>query len=640
MEVPPFDDVPLEAGTTVIVVPPWADINRPALNAHILQACARRLGHPVSVLYANVLLASALGEALYQSIAYAPQAALLGEGIFSAAAFGLESIVERGGEALSTYLRQASSKMKIALTLPDLRELEGFSKSFANALAKWINQHGFKVVGATSTFEQTSASIAVLNAVKAGKAEVITILGGANCDGEMAEGIVSLGARINYIFSGESEQSFGAFITDLANYTPHIYNRVIHASRPVNMDDIPRVDYTEYYTQRAQRLPIRSDMLRNTWLTYETSRGCWWGASRHCTFCGLNASTLAHREKSPAKVVDDLKALLRQHPSDSVWFTDNIMPYNYFKSMLPFLRSQIGKRHIYWDQKSNLNLEKVRILKEAGIAVIQPGIEALSSRLLRQMNKGVTAGQNIRTLRYTRVLDLKETWNILFAFPGDQPEDYEEQISLMRYLHHLHPPTWLARINIDRFSPYFKKADEFGIRNLRPFPAYQYTFPQSANIEKIAYHFYGDFESVMAAGPNDYLKRLCRQFDDWRYKWTLPNTPPPVLHVCRLTDESYLLVDTRGLPDTERVSVISFRQAVLALTDVPVSQLAKTEHAWALRAKVGIMVDDRYVALATANYELLKRFEGLTYRGRDGKSDTFVRSGSTPAPVAVESGVG
>ncbi len=37
---------------------------------------------------------------------------------------------------------------------------------------------------------------------------------------------------------------------------------------------------------------------------YETSRGCWWGQKKHCTFCGLNPLGMNYRAKSPERAVE------------------------------------------------------------------------------------------------------------------------------------------------------------------------------------------------------------------------------------------------------------------------------------------------------------------------------------------------
>ena len=39
-------------------------------------------------------------------------------------------------------------------------------------------------------------------------------------------------------------------------------------------------------------------------LLIETSRGCWWGERNHCTFCGLNGSSMSFDEMAPGRALE------------------------------------------------------------------------------------------------------------------------------------------------------------------------------------------------------------------------------------------------------------------------------------------------------------------------------------------------
>lgn len=594
----------------ILIVPPWADINRPSIGVHILEGIAKEKGYQVQVVYSNVIFAALIGERYYQSVAYAPQAGLIGEGLFSAEAYSLPSILRRGGSHFRRFLQDTASKMKTEFSEADIRMIESASAYFAAYLAERVAAAGARLVGCTSTFEQTSAGLAIINAVKKRAPDVITIIGGANCEGEMADGIASIGSRVDYIFSGESEKTFADFLDGFSR--GEMPDRQIIRGAPLkNMDSLPHPDYTAYYNYRKRFLPFPADEKgkNNLWLSYETTRGCWWGDTIHCTFCGLNGEGMSSRSKSEEKVISELTALLQQHPSSSVWMVDNIMPRHYIKKLLPLIAEKFPGLFIYWDQKSNLRLEDVRLMTEAGIGIIQPGIEAMDSELLKLMGKGVKSWTNIMMLRYTRSFGLAETWNILFAFPGDKPEHYTRQTELFRMIHHLQPPSWVARVNIDRFSPYFRRPQDFGVKNLQPFPAYRYTFPQHSDINRIAYHFYGDFESAVKNDPENLLRPLADEFDCWREDWCRSEEGPPVLHVFRVDDEHFLLADTRRLAGTKRIHLLDRKKALVALACFP-SRFAEQDAAsWALQNKIALALDDRIVPLATASSALLREME-------------------------------
>jgi hypothetical protein len=157
---------------------------------------------------------------------------------------------------------------------------------------------------------------------------------------------------------------------------------------------------------------------------------------------------------------------------------------------------------IFYEQKANLPRERLVALKNAGIDTIQPGIEALSSDLLRQMRKGVSARQNLALLRDARGLNISLVWNLLWGFPGDRLDSYRETLALLPLLHHLQPPSGFWPVLIDRFSPYFYDAKNFGISNIRPLPGYFDINPAGTAVDHIAYHFNGDFECASAAAPS------------------------------------------------------------------------------------------------------------------------------------------
>ena len=80
---------------------------------------------------------------------------------------------------------------------------------FCTAIASCF---GYMIVGCTTTFQQTTASFAILNRIKSLRPDIVTVLGGANCEGEMAEGLLSLDLKVDYVFSGESEETFPHFV--------------------------------------------------------------------------------------------------------------------------------------------------------------------------------------------------------------------------------------------------------------------------------------------------------------------------------------------------------------------------------------------------------------------------------------------
>lgn len=579
-----------------------------------MQACAAAAGHRVSVLYANILLARHIGEVTYSGICFAPTSSLLGERFFAAAAYGMPALGLKEGDN-GARLRLRANDMDHELDLDQLIAFEPVAASWADELTVAVAEMGIPIVGCTSTFEQTSASVALLRRLKERHPAIITIMGGANCEGEMADGIRSLCGSIDHVFSGESESTFPEFLT--RSKAGHRAATIVQGRPCEDMEALPTVDYEEFYDQLNRALP--DNLLQagdNLWLPYETSRGCWWGQKHHCTFCGINGEGMKFREKSADKVIAELRRLVRRHPSNKICMTDNIMPHRYFTSLLARLGRELPGLHIFFEQKANLSFAKVRALKRAGIELIQPGIEALATDLLTLMRKGVTAAQNLALLRYARSLDVAVNWNILYAFPNDRREDYEQTLTLIPYLAHLHPPTGLCHLSIDRFSPYFDRSGEFGISAVRPMDAYADVLPSWVEHRKIAYHFIADYRSGSREDPA-LVRRLEAAIAAWRSVWQRPSAAPPVLELCPIGGDTFILVDTRGLPGIDTIQFLDAEAAWLAIVgDRPdIGDEARTH---ALLHGHGVLADGRFVPLATADEAT---FEAFLQAAKAGKAE-------------------
>ena len=588
----------------LLVVPPFAGLDRPSLAAHLLQACARRAGLDVAVFYANMALAARIGERAYQAISYAPTGALLGERFFAAAAYGTPLFGRDAGSCDVFFLARRHEPLG-TMTVAELCELAKDAGAWIEEIAEAVAGHRIAAAGCTTTFEQTAASLALLRALKQRRPDVVTLLGGANCEGEMASGLRGIAAGVDVIFSGESERTFPEVLASILR--GEAAAAVVEGAPAFDLDALPPPDYTEYYAQLAGMLPeARFAAAGAVWLPYESSRGCWWGQKHHCTFCGLNAQTMAHREKSPDKVIAELRTLAAAHPTPNVCMADNIMPYRYFETLVPRLAAELPGIHLFYEQKANLSLRQVGQLADAGIREIQPGIEALSTHLLQLMDKGVTARQNIALLRYAQACDMKVNWNLLYAFPHDRVEDYTATTALVRRIMHLQPPSGLSRLSIDRFSPYFDRADRYGITDVQPMPSYAAVLPPGADVERIAYHFTASYAT---AGHDDtaWIAALDGEVERWLKLWTDDDAVTPTLAVAELGDDAFLLIDTRGLPGADEVQFLSEAETAVVLSGAPPAERQAVQ--WALDRELLVDLDGWLVPLATAPRDLLARFQ-------------------------------
>src|SRR5262249_17130682 len=147
-------------------------------------------------------------------------------------------------------------------------------------------------------------SLALLRRIKELSPATVTMIGGANCEGVMGETTHRAFPWIDVVMTGEVDAFFGDFchvILDRglpagARQAPEGVLCAAHRGRtalrlvpprPIlhSMDEAASPDYDDYVAQLRQS-PFGDRVVPT--LSFESSRGCWWGMKHHCTFCGIS----------------------------------------------------------------------------------------------------------------------------------------------------------------------------------------------------------------------------------------------------------------------------------------------------------------------------------------------------------------
>src|SRR5262249_12032796 len=156
----------------------------------------------------------------------------------------------------------------------------------------------------------------------------------------------------------------------------------------------------------------------------------------HCTFCGLNSQSMEYRSKSADRAVAEVEALQKRYGVNFVRVVDNILNHGFFDDFIPSLaRKKLGGT-VFFEVKANLRKHQIRMLSEAGVNLVQAGIESLSTHTLKLMRKGSTALMNAQTLKWCKEFRVKCDWNLIYGFPGECPDDYRKSLELARVLTH------------------------------------------------------------------------------------------------------------------------------------------------------------------------------------------------------------
>ena len=281
-------------------------------------------------------------------------------------------------------------------------------------------------------------------------------------------------------------------------------------------------DYDDYF-ELVNELEGQQATGLNRILLYEGSRGCWWGEKHHCTFCGLNAQAMQFRAKTPEQVMSDLDALSSRYNTTRFRMVDNIIDMKYIDKVFGKFAQVHVDFDVFMETKSNLTKQQIRTLAQGGVKCMQPGIESLSAAQLKEMDKGVSPLQNIQCLKWSRYYNIDVSWNILLGFPQETNEDYQRQLDLIPAMFHFQPPESTSKLWLERFSPYFMRPHEYGIRLTGPGMAYEYVYDaHKVDLHKIAYDF--EYEVDWQVDPALY-EELINLVEIWKKRYFSENRP-------------------------------------------------------------------------------------------------------------------
>jgi magnesium-protoporphyrin IX monomethyl ester (oxidative) cyclase len=355
-----------------------------------------------------------------------------------------------------------------------------------DALIERYRLHEADLVGCTSLFSQTVPSAALARRIKAVAPGVVTVLGGAACEGKIGHELVRQVDAIDYVSNGPALSSLPDLVTHLMSRDLDAVCRipgmcaagattevVPSAAYDHAWEQLPPPDYSDFLAALDRSFPDERVMPA---LLFQTSEGCWWGDKSKCSFCGLNAEECRSHTMAPGRAIQQFNALFAQGGAPPfLMAVDSIMPVEYPREVFSNIAPPPGTC-IQYEVRPTLGADEIHILSDAGVRLLQPGIEALATSTLKLMKKGLTAFQNVQFLKHCSNHPITLRWNLLLFSPGESEETYETYLRQIPLLAHLHPPEGAFPINFVQNSRYLAGPESFGLQ-LEPQDFYGLTYP-------------------------------------------------------------------------------------------------------------------------------------------------------------------
>ncbi len=530
MEEEPWVD-PKGHPQIALLAMPFGYSKFPSIQLGTLSRVLKNQGMGSKSYHFNLLFAQRIGLQLYEVLC--EKRGMIGEWLFSSILFRDNPKHAEYPEVFKPVFE--STAQEAGCSTGCLEEVaHKIAPQFLAEIMTSYDWDQYKVVGFTSTFDQNVASLTMAKLIKDLYPNIRIVFGGANFDGEMGLEHFRAFPWIDYVVVGEGEEVLPILAKkilreDENNFPPGVAYRKdgqIHFQPNTKLfssfTEVGPPDYDDYFAM-VKELEGQGSTGLNRILLYEGSRGCWWGEKHHCTFCGLNAQSMQFRAKSSEQVAQEMDELSSRYNTTRFRLVDNIIDLKYIDQLF----GQFAESHldfdVFMETKANLTKQQIQKLAQGGVKCMQPGIESLSAAQLKEMDKGVSPLQNLQCLKWSRYYNLDVNWNILLGFPQETDVDYQHQIDLIPSIFHLQPPEGTGKLWLERFSPYFMRPKEYGVKITGPGSAYEYVYDsRKVDLNKIAYDF--EYEIDWNVDPHLY-ENLVAMVTEWRSRYFSQNRP-------------------------------------------------------------------------------------------------------------------
>lgn len=524
----------------VLLYMPWATTTRPSLALGIIASLCQQHEAPVRTFYPNLDLAAEIGFEAASNLSNERCLYGLSEHLFACDIYG--------PEALSS---EAYIDALVAIDLPQMFKNGAFLRrlrdetipAFLDALEARVLAASPSAVGVSSTFNQVMPSLAIAARIKRRAPWIQVLAGGACFDDEMGQEYHrALPHILDHVFMGEAEASFqewlrrhcaGESTAGIPGVTWHEGGemRLIPGHPLKDMNSSPVPDYDDFFLEQERVRQATGKVFNIEFLPFESSRGCWWGQKNHCLFCGINPELMSFREKSTDRVIQEMMHLTSRYRVVNLTAADWIISRKARADIFERLGALDYDIECFYETRADLSKRELKLMREAGVVKVQPGIESFSTELLKAMRKGTTRVRHLQFLRWANEYGIHLSYNILAGFPGEKAEWYAGMAEFLPKLRHLQPPLHnVHRVEMHRFSPLFRMREEYGVDEMQLRQDYCFNFPEGV-VDPLKVGYFFSFSASTILDPETYIRPLRAVIEDWieaqkgkappRYRYTL-----------------------------------------------------------------------------------------------------------------------
>lgn len=312
------------------------------------------------------------------------------------------------------------------------------------ALEKVVRETKPFVVGISAFTSEIGNAIEVARRVKALDQNIFTVLGGHHASAQPVQTLQD-GPWFDCLVIGEGEITLIEVIRtwkQRGNFI-HVHGIAFRESGEIRvnpprellrcLDDLPFPARDKLELNRYVPNPGTGNFLTLPSTGIMASRGC----PYKCRYCSKGVWGDSVRFRSIDNVVAEIEHCIERYGiRDFRFFDDNLTLPQW--DLKQFCRLLIDRKiNIHWNcysRVSNVTVETLQLMKEAGCYHIKYGIEFGTEKALRLAGKGANLEQARRAVSLTREVGIECKGNFILGIPGEEVEDCQKTIAFAREL--------------------------------------------------------------------------------------------------------------------------------------------------------------------------------------------------------------
>ncbi len=543
----------------VFVSTPWPLFNRPSIQIGTLKSYLQSK-HPGLTIQAHHFFLQVAGYIGFPSYHAISQRIWLAESVYGALLYP-----DRFDHISNLFYRKTLNNP--AFKYVDFKDLVTKIKTVSDEFINSVKWETFKMAGFSISFCQLTSSLYFIRKIKKRHPKLLIVIGGSMFAGNMTKNVFDVFPEIDIIVNGEGEIPLSRLIKHLKNgfdikdlppisgiVTPESIQKkqTPEFNQIKDLSDLPIPDYDDYFNLLKSLEP------ENTFfptIPVEISRGCWWRGSHGnkkysgCAFCNLNLQWDGYRSKKASGSVMEIDRLTTRYKTLSVAFMDNMLPLKTSKqifSSLPVLKKDFK---MFGEIRPNTPVNLLAIMKTAGMEEVQIGIESLSTGLLKKLNKGVTAIENIEIMKICETLGILNSSNLIFYFPGSDKKDVLETLFSLEFVLPFRPLK-IVHFWLGLGSPVWQYPKEFKLKAVFNHRYYSTLFPKEIvnNIPLTIQEYRGDLGYQKRIWEP--VKEKVRKWKQAYFKLKGPDAEP----ILSFRDGRDFLIIHQKIPDKETIT--------------------------------------------------------------------------------------